>query len=96
MANALFRAGRRIKTHRQQVSEGCHSSAEHRRPYCKQDERSLPSFCTASGTRHPTPGDPLHVCREVSSTGIPTNRVLFKEEACSYYVCPQMTEMNPF
>ena len=30
MANALFRAGQCIKTHRQQVPKACHFSAEHR------------------------------------------------------------------
>ena len=41
MANTRFRAGRRIKTHLQQVPKACHPSAEHRRPHCKQDKRSL-------------------------------------------------------
>ena len=41
MTNTLCRAGRCTKMHLQQVPNACHSSAEHRRPHCKQDERSL-------------------------------------------------------
>ena len=37
-----------------QVPKAGHSTSEHRRLYCKQDERSSPSYChTVSDTRHP-------------------------------------------
>ena len=75
MANAFFKAGRCIKTHRQQVPKACHPSAEHRRPRFRQDEHFLPSCCTVYDTRHPAPGDPLQICREVSSAGLPTSWV---------------------
>ena len=64
---ALFRA------HCQQVPKTHYSSAEHRRPHCKQDERSSSPHYAVWGTRHPTAGDPLHWCREVGTTKLPTS-----------------------
>ena len=46
VANALLRAGEQQNAS-STSSKPCHSSAKHRRSHCKQDERSLPSCCTA-------------------------------------------------
>ena len=72
--NALFRA------HFQQVSKTHYSSAEHRRPHCKQDERSSSPRYAVWGIRHPTAENPLHWCKEVGTFKLPTSWVFFKQE----------------
>ena len=49
---SLFRA------HYQKVSKTHYSSAKHRRPHCKQDQRSSLPCSAVWSTRHPTSGDP--------------------------------------
>ena len=48
------------------------------------------------GTRHPTAEDPLHWCREVGTTKLPTSWVVFKQEAWPCHVCPRATEIHAF
>ena len=87
---ALFRA------HCQQVPKTNYSSAEHQRPHCKQDERSSSPRYAVWDTRHPTAGNPLHWCREVGTSKLPTSWVLLKQEAWPCHVCPRATEIHAF
>ena len=48
------------------------------------------------GTRHPSARDPLHWCREVRTSKLPTSWVFFKQEAWPCHVCPRATEIHAF
>ena len=101
-ANILFRTGQCLdktalfRAHCKQVPKTHHSSAEHRRPYCKQDECSSSPCYAVWGTRHPTAGHPLHWCREVGTFKLPTSWVFFKQEAWPCHVCPRATKIHAF
>ena len=44
----------------------------------------------------PTAGDPLHRCREVGISKLPTSWVFFKQEAWPCHVCPRATKVHAF
>ena len=81
-----------FRTHCQQIPKTHYSSAEHRRSHYNQDERFPSPRYAVWGTRHPTAEDPLHWCREVGATKLPTSWVSFKQEAWPCHVCPRATE----
>ena len=86
----LFRA------HCQQVSKTHYSPIKHRRPHCKQDERSSLPCSAVWGTRHPTTGDPLHWSRKAGTSKLPTTWVFFKQEAWPCHVCSRATTVYAF
>ena len=102
-ANVLFRSGQCLdktslfRVHCQQVSKTHHSSTEHRRPHCKQNERSS-SPCSSlrhSSSYYRRP-NALMPRSWLPTSKLPTSWVFIKQKAWPCHLCPRPTKIHAF